>query len=387
MAWCRKYNFATKRAVATGIWNTIVSFTVLCVAIWEKARLTPFYKEMKCDPVPPMALRMSLMSLPSPMAEMMGMAPGSPPYGMYFNISSAMTCKNPMQATVTMQAAESTIEMLLPNLSDFLSGGSGRPYVKVFEGNLANDAKFASGGGSADIKQTMRVALPLADVMGMSATAAMLGYVPQFVKTSMPIESCLTIVGYPLCKKSTQEQWCGMYGGSCMAQSLDSDGNPIVPTQWEPAMCGMTKAVCGKEADMKAALNFETLGGRVIGQMPCTPATGLPNTTMCNLVTAPGVDPLTLEAKSIDPPQELTVQAQKDMDEMIAQGELSINMLLLPAIILNLISGIAFSGCTVFSYRRYSQARKSGEAEGQSAGNGNPTILDVCGEQVKNISV
>lgn len=172
-----------------------------------------------------------------------------------------------------------------------------------------------------------------------------------------------------------------------MAKSLDSNGDPIVPTQWEPAMCGLTKSVCGKEADMKAALDFVALGGSITGQIPCLPATGLPNTTMCNIATAPGVDPLTMQAQVIDPPKVLTAQAQTEMDELIAKGQLTIDMLLLPAIIFYAIAGIAFSGCTCFCYRRYSQARRSGGADGQAATNSKPTILQARNEQVKNMAV
>lgn len=172
-----------------------------------------------------------------------------------------------------------------------------------------------------------------------------------------------------------------------MTKSLHGNGDPIVPTQWEPAMCGLTKSVCGKEADMKAALDFVALGGSITGQMPCLPATGLPNTTLCNIATAPGVDPLTLQAQVIDPPTVLTAQAQKEMDEMIAKGQQTIDMLLFPAIIFNAIAGIAYCGCTCFCYRRYSQARRSGGADSQVATNSNPTILQARNEQVKNMVV
>lgn len=371
MAPCASYGW-----IAAGVNGALVGFTVMGVGISEMARLTPFYREMKCDPTPPMAMRMSEMSMPSPMAEMMGAAPGSPPFGMFFNMTTAVSCQNSNQYDIVMKAAGSTIEMFLPNLTDFLTGGPGLPYLKASDGNLVQDANFASGGGRAEIKQVSRVALPLDTVLGMSATAAMLGYSPMFIKTSMTVENRLTLFGMPMGKPAIVEQWCGYFGGTCMAKVLDGDGNPIVPTQWEPAMCGLTKSVCGKEADMKAALDFVALGGTISGSMPCLPHTGLPNSTMCNIVTAPGVDSLTLQGKMIDPAMELTVQAQSEMDEMLEEGEATLTMYLVLIIVINAISGIVHAGLSVLCCRRRARATKASQAQQSAAATGHPTILN-----------
>lgn len=220
----------------------------------------------------------------------------------------------------------------------------------------------------------------------MGSITGLQGYAPQFVKSTFKIESCFSLFGLPMCSEATTVSWCGAFGGSCLARSLDSNNNPIIPEQWEPASCGMTKSICGGEADMKAALDFEALGGTITGQIPCPPGTLLPNTTMCNTVTAPGVHPVTLQAQVIDPPTVLTSQAQKEMDENIEKAQLFIDMLLLPAIVFYAIGGVAFIGFTCFCCRRYIQARKSGDTEGQAAANG-PTILQTRNEQEKQMSV
>merc|ERR1712146_250548 len=99
----------------------------------------------------------------------------------------------------------------------------------------------------------------------------MMGYAPMFLKSSVQVVNGLTLFGVPIGGVTTTEEWCGFFGGSCLAQSLDNNGDPVVPTQLEPALCGMTKAICGKEADMKAAMDFKALGGATIGPMPCLP--------------------------------------------------------------------------------------------------------------------
>merc|ERR1712217_653810 len=103
----------------------------------------------------------------------------------------------------------------------------------------------------------------------------------------------------------------------------------------EPALCFMTKSVCGKEEDMRAALNFTALGGKVVASLPCLPHTGQPNTTMCNIVNAPGIDPL------------------------------------------NLQEGIICIGFSAMCYRRRALAEKARLAHSPNAAIGNPTILSV----------
>lgn len=373
-------NFGTKGCIAIGVCNTLLSLTATGIAIWEWVRLTPFYHEMECDPAPPVVSR---LRFPSPLAESMGMVPKAPPFGIYFNTTVGMNCKNRMQATMTVKAAGSKIEVFSPNLTDFLAGGPGLQYTKLGEGSLVKDAKFSPAGGTDEIRQVLQMSVPLEVVLGMSSTSAVLGYTPQFIRSSLTTESCVSIFGYPMCTEVTNEQWCGSYSGNCIAKSLDSNGNPMVPTQWEPASCALTKSVCGKEMDMKAAMGFQALGGSIVEQIICPPAMGLPNSTLCNIVRGPGVDPLTQQAQIIDPPQILTAQAQKEKDETIKSGEDSINMILLLVFLLSALPGIAYCSCTLLCYHRYIQARKVAETERQAAVDRPPTILEARNEDAK----
>lgn len=347
---------------------------MLVIAIWEKVRLTPLHREMKCDPVPPMAMRLSKMSLPPEMALLMGVAPGSPPHGMFFNMTTKMTCENPSQAALTMKATGSKIEMFLPNVSDFLSGGPGLPYTKTSDGYLVSDAHFASDGGRAEIVQVTQVAMPWLDVVGMQATSTMLGYSPMFTRSSMKVESVLTLFGIPMRTEVTSEEWCGSFGGGCLAESLHSNETPIVPTQFEPAMCGLTKAICGKEADMKKAMDFEALGGTILGASPCAPETGLPPSSMCNMVTAPGVGD-SGQAISIDPPRELTPQARSEMDEQIEAGETLVNVLLVSVMVVAAISSAISWLIVLLLCRRVRKAAGDVIHVPPSDATGSPTIL------------
>merc|ERR1719226_42248 len=107
-----------------------------------------------------------------------------------------------------------------------------------------------------------------------------------------------------------------------MMRVLGDDGLPVVPVQYEPAVCAYTKAVCGSKDDMKAELIPSALGLEVVATAPCLPASGLPSTQMCNVISSPGIDPVTLEPKVLDPPVQLTANAQRELDEALASGEL-----------------------------------------------------------------
>ena len=136
--------FASKRWIVSGICSAIVSFALMGVSIYEKTRLRAFFKELDCDVLPLEGTGLSLIRWPPAYAAMLGVAPSDPPYGLHTNMTSATSCKNDMQARISMRAAGSKIEYFHPNVATF--GG---------EGNLVDDAVFASGGGSAEIKQVM----------------------------------------------------------------------------------------------------------------------------------------------------------------------------------------------------------------------------------------
>ena len=224
------------------------------------------------------------------------------------------------------------------------------------------------------------------DVLAASALMSQLGYAPQFYKTTVGIETCFTLFGIPMCKEITSDTWCGSFLGSCLVNSLDQNDNPIEPAQYELGTCTMTRTVCGKLEDVERELDFEKLGGSITAQAPCAPATGLPSTTLCNSVESPGIDPVTLLARAIDPPTEKTPEAQSEEDEDIAQGEKMINQFLWPSIVLSAIGGIYHCAFSVFAYRRYIRAKKSSGAE-QAPTTGYPTVLEAQGGQGKAIAV
>lgn len=337
---------------------SLVLLAMMIFGIVEKRRWTPFYQEMKCVASAPFALRMSKMSAPSPLAESMGLAPGPPPFGVYFDMTTTLTCKNPNQVSVTMQAEGSSTEMFAPNLTDLAFGGTGLPYTKVAHGHLTSEAHIAAGGGTGEARQISKVEFPLADVLAIAGTAAVQGYAPLYVKSIMPMESCMKLFGQPMCQETVEEQWCGSFGGNCLAKVLGVDGLPVEPVLLEPAMCTMTKAICGTEADMKAELTPEAVGLEVIDTIPCPPTSGLPNTMRCNVITAPGIDAATLEPKLIDPPMQLTARAQQKMDEKLAEGEALINMLTTGVIICGALFGTLCAVVCLMCFCRACRAKE-----------------------------
>lgn len=169
--------------------TAVLLFAMMIIGISEQRRWTPFYQEMKCVASVPFALSMSKLSAPSPMAEVMGLVPGAPPFGAYFNMTMILTCNNPNQVSVTMRAKGSMTEMFAPNLTDLALGGAGLPYSKVAHGHLVSDTHIAAGGGTAELRQFNKVEFPLEDILAMAGTSAVQGYAPSYVKSITKMES------------------------------------------------------------------------------------------------------------------------------------------------------------------------------------------------------
>lgn len=176
----------------------------------------------------------------------------------------------------------------------------------------------------------------------------------------------MTLFGIPMCQETLEEQWCGSFGGACLAKVLGGDGLPVEPEQLEPAMCAMTKSICGTEADMKAELTPEAVGLEVVATIPCPPTSGLPNTSMCNVVTGPGIDAETLQPKLIDPPMQLTARAQRRMDEKLAEGEAMIYMMTTVPIVFGVFFGTVCLVLCLMCCRRAHRGR--GENYGDAHG-------------------
>jgi len=182
----------------------------------------------------------------------------------------------------------------------------------------------------------------------------------------------MSILGLPMCTETVAEQWCGSYSGSCMVKVLGNDGLPVDPVQYEPAMCGYTKAICGSKRDMKAELTPSAVGLEVVARVPCPPTSGLPNTALCNVISAPGIDPTTFEPKLIDPPTQLTANAQREMDKQLADAEKMIAIFTVSAFLGGAAGGSFFLMMSIIFCRRW----RSGHAQPASEKNKElPTIL------------
>jgi len=158
-----------------------------------------------------------------------------------------------------------------------------------------------------------------------------------------------------------------------MANILDSVGAPIEPPSFEPATCTYTRLICGKEDDMKAQLNPESLGITAPFQIPCPPVAGLTNETLCNVISAPGLDFVSRQPVAVDPPMELTTQAQAEKDADLANGEAMVNLVIHGVMIVTAVLCLLSLSCGSFFCRR---SRQAARAAGGNANKGTPpTIL------------
>lgn len=338
----------------------MMNYGTMIFGIVEKMRWSPFHQPMKCEAAEPSAMRLlNSMSAPSPLAESLGLVPGNPPFGAYLNMTSSLACRNPNQVDITMKAQGSSFSIYAPNLTDLAVGGEGLPEALTGTGHLMSDVHLSAGGGTADMTQLTQVSFPLSAMLEMMAIASVQGYAPGYVKSVTPMRSCMSILGLPLCTETVTEQWCGSYSGSCMAKVLGTDGLPVDPVQYEPAMCAYTKAICGSKADMKAELTPSAVGLEVVATLPCPPTSGLPNTTLCNVISAPGIDTTTFEPKIIDPPTQLTANAQREMDKQLADAEKMVTIFTVFAIVSGAVGGSFFFVLSIFCVWRW----RSGHAQ------------------------
>jgi hypothetical protein len=356
-------------AISSAFW-AVLSLSMVLWAITEKMRWTPFYQAMQCETLPPMVMRLSKLSVPSPMAEAMGMQPGSPPFGLFMNITTSSRCTNPGQSSITVKAAGGEIQMLSPNMTDLAMGGSGVPYSIMGTVKMMQDAHFEAGGGQAEIVTVTQIQQPLASVLaGMSPSATIAGYSASYTRQFQTIETCATLFGISMCQEVRSEQFCGSFGGSCLAESLDATGVPLAPAHFELAICGYTRSLCGKEEDVKALLKPEALGIQVLAQVPCPAATGLPNGTLCNVISAPGLDPATGQARAVEPSVELTPQAAWEALEALEKAEAALGSMIMITLILNAFSCVFNLSLVLVCCRRHRRAKMdagAGESTSQA---------------------
>jgi len=366
-------SLSPRQHAISGFVNAAINLGVFIWAITEKSRFTPFYQEMQCEVPPPMPMRTSMIRWPSPMAELMGVKPANPPFGLFINMSTNTACTNPGHSPITIKAEGSSIKMLNPNLTDLAMGRAGLPYSQMGEGRTVADAHFEAGGGKGVIRSVTKIEWPLQDVLAsMSAESVILGYSPVYIRNMQTVATCSTLFGLKTCLEINSDQWCGGFGGTCVAPVLDSNGVPV-PASFEPATCTYTRMICGKEEDMKAQLKPQALGIEIAAQIPCPPVAGLTNETLCSVINAPGLDPVTRQARLVDPPTQLTTQAQAEKEENLASGEAMVNMMILGVMIGQVVLGLLNLSLGLFCCRR---ARQASRAAGADANKGSPpTIL------------
>eukprot|EP00931_Biecheleriopsis_adriatica_P025486 TRINITY_DN1562_c0_g1_i1.p1 TRINITY_DN1562_c0_g1~~TRINITY_DN1562_c0_g1_i1.p1 ORF type:complete len:489 (+),score=99.77 TRINITY_DN1562_c0_g1_i1:49-1515(+) len=327
---------ARVHGISSAFWAA-VNVAVVIWAISEKMRWTPFKQDMQCDRPPPTAMRLTGLSLPSPYAEGMGMQPGTPPFGLYLNMTTSSSCTNPGQTSITMKAADSETVMLAPtNTTDLALGGVGLPFATMGRAKIQQDVHFAAAGGQGKVVTVSQIQQPLELALAsMSPASQIEGYSRSFVRSFQSVETCFTLFGMQTCTETKSEQFCGSFGGSCLAESLDDTGAPRVPAQFEPAICSYTSSLCGKEEDVLAQLKPEALGIEIIAKMQCPGASGLPNGTECNVIKAPGLDAVSRLPKAVEPQTVLTPEAKAEQDEALAEAESMLNTMIMGTIIAN----------------------------------------------------
>ncbi|CAE6972524.1 unnamed protein product [Symbiodinium sp. CCMP2592] len=349
-----------------GLSSAPLNFAILIWAIAEKVRWTPFYVPLECDTPTPDGVRLSLLSMPSPYAESMGLTPGSPPHGIYANMTVSTSCFNPGQAKTTILAAGFEAVELAPNLTDLENGGFGVPYTVSARAHLAGDAVYPIGG-RGEMVTVAQTAMTMENILAsMTPDAIARGYSLSYARVTQTVQTCAAIFGLVSCTDVPSEQFCGSYAGNCVVPVLDSSGDPVVPEQLEPALCAYTGKLCGEEAEVHAQLSPEAMGIQVVNRTACDAALGLPNGTLCNAIEAPGVDPATLRPRAVEPAITLTTEALARMNEGLAVAESAINMMIWLCIgfqgllfVINLASGL-------FNLRKHLRA-KAAQAEARGA--------------------
>lgn len=344
-----------------------LNFAILIWAIAEKVRWTPFYVPMECDSPPPDGVRLSLLSMPSPFAESMGLTPGSPPHGIYTNMTVTTACFNPGQAQTTILAAGFEAVELAPNLTDLENGGFGLPYTESARAHLAGDAVYPIGG-RGEMVTVVQTAMTMENILAsMTPDVTARGYSVGYSRVTQTVQTCAAIFGLVSCTDVPSEQFCGSYAGNCMVPVLDSSGDPVVPEQLEPALCAYTGKLCGEEAEVHAQLSPEAMGIQVVNQMACDAALGLPNGTLCNVIEAPGVDPATMRPRVVEPALTLTTEALARMNEGLAVAESAINMMIWITLVLQALLFVVNLASGLFNLRKHLRAKAAAQAEARGA--------------------
>ncbi|CAE7260916.1 unnamed protein product [Symbiodinium natans] len=356
MGCCKKGCCSPKVQAIVGLCAAPLNLTILIWGITEKVRWTPFYVPMECTTPPPDGLRLSGLSMPSPLAEGRGLLPGSPPYGLYVNKTVTTACTNPGQAKMTTLAAGFEVVELAPNATDMASGGVGLPYSQSGTSRLAGDAVYPIGGRGEMVMEvaTARVLDDVLAVLAPEATAR--GYSVTYSRMTQTVQTCASVMGMESCNDQVSEQFCGSYEGDCLVPKLDSSGAPLVPEQLESAICPYTGKLCGNEAEVHAQLNAAAMGIQVVSRPECAPSLGLPNGTLCNVIEAPGLDSATKRPRAIETAMSLTTEAEARMTEALAAAESAVTTMIWITIVCNSIFFLLNLSSGLFNLRKHLRA-------------------------------
>merc|ERR1712060_543138 len=133
--------------------------------------------------------------------------------------------------------------------------------------------------------------------------------------------------------------------------------------------------ICGKLDDVKKQLKPDALGITIAAQMPCPPVPGLTNESLCNVISAPGLDFVTRQAVAVNPPTELTTQAQTKKDADLAEGEATVNLVIISVMVVTGILFLLSFSLGLFCCRKARLAARAASTNSQSGAP--PTILTL----------
>jgi len=357
------------KACCVGVGSSLaLGFFVLMIAgIMEKKRFEPFYQDAEC-PETALALKLSLFSLP-PL--------GTPPFGLFGKVMNATSsCRNPNQVEITTWKQGFKSRLYLPDMAGWVWGVSEKSlsagkingtYHFVATVELTDDI-ILPADGAVSFRTEATANAPFGPLAGLLGAVSLIGYAPLYTKTEATVQSCVKLFGITFCEDKVTTTWCGVLGGSCLAQTTDIAGAKV----WVPALCAMTNSVCRLggdkgEAEMKALVTATNLNVHT-ASVPCAPETGLPATMTCAVIAqAPGIE-------SANPPTGRQQQVPGFVDgprpdsKDIEDGESMINLATSLAIafgVLGCISSCSLTGFALWRWKRSSAmgATSSGSSQ------------------------
>jgi len=239
------------------VWNILTSGFGLIYACMEQSRFKPFYTPMKCTLLQPSADGTQLTG----------------------------TCENPNEFVITTKKEDSKTNSYIQAFSTT----TGERYLfHIGHGAPADDVVLQANSVSdmvANVFPNM-TALQSPAFVGIIGSMFLNGYSAMYSHTISTAETCMTIMGLPVCSTATSDSWCGWLSGPCFVPGPSASAAPVfLPT------CTYTGTVCSPtEEEMLKWVTPGHLGLAVIGQYPCPAHTGLPASLNCSVVSAPFIN-------------------------------------------------------------------------------------------------